>query len=321
MKIIDEFIRDAFIGFAIGDALGVPVEFETREWLRENPVQGMLGNMRYNQPPGTWSDDSSMVFCIAESLCRGYNLEDIALQYSRWKNERFWTPRGRVFDIGIQTNKAIERIDRCLEMGIRIKPIPEQEVNEKENGNGSLMRILPLAFYLKNRPSEEAYRIIREVSALTHSHARAVIGCFIYVRFIMNLLEGQDKNQAYSTLQNFIPDFCRETATSCEYEYYSRILFENIADFPESTIRSSAYVLHTLEACFWCVIRNHNFSDTVLQAVNLGEDTDTVAALAGGLAGMIYGREQIPDEWTSQLARKDDILDLALRFSKSVIKD
>jgi ADP-ribosylglycohydrolase len=321
MKIIDEFIRDAFIGFATGDALGVPVEFETREWLKENPVQGMLGNMRYNQPPGTWSDDSSMVFCSAESLCRGYNLEDIALQYSRWKNERFWTPRGRVFDIGIQTNKAIERIDRCLEMGIRIKPIPEQEVNEKENGNGSLMRILPLAFYLKNRPSEEAYRIIREVSALTHSHARAVIGCFIYVRFIMNLLEGQDKNQAYSTLQNFIPDFCRETATSCEYEYYSRILFENIADFPESTIRSSAYVLHTLEACFWCVIRNHNFSDTVLQAVNLGEDTDTVAALAGGLAGMIYGREQIPDEWTSQLARKDDILDLALRFSKSVIKD
>jgi ADP-ribosylglycohydrolase len=318
MKTIDEFIRDAFIGFAIGDALGVPVEFETREWLRENPVQGMLGNMRYNQPPGTWSDDSSMVFCIAESLCRGYNLEDIAIQYSRWKNERFWTPRGRVFDIGIQTNKAIERIDRCLEMGIRIKPIPEQEVNEKENGNGSLMRILPLGFYLKDKPSKDVYRIIREVSALTHSHARAVIGCFIYVRFILSLLEGQDKNQAYLTLQNFIPDFCSETATSCEYEYYSRILFESIADFPESTIRSSAYVLHTLEACFWCVMRNHNFSDTVLQAVNLGEDTDTVAALAGGLAGIIYGREQIPDEWTRQLARKDDILDLAKRFSKTL---
>jgi ADP-ribosylglycohydrolase len=318
MNTIDEFIRDAFIGFAIGDALGVPVEFETREWLKENPVQDMLGNMRYNQPPGTWSDDSSMVFCTAESLCKGYLLEDIALRFSKWKNERFWTPRGRVFDIGIQTNKAIERIDRCLEMGIRIKPIPEQGVNEKENGNGSLMRILPLAFFLKNKSSEEGYRIIHEVSALTHAHARAVIACFIYTRFILSLMEGKDKNQAYITLQNFIHDYCRETATSCEYEYYSRILFENIADFPESAIRSSAYVVHTLEACFWCVMRNDNFSDTVLQAVNLGEDTDTVAALAGGLAGMIYGKDHIPKEWIDILPRKKDILDLAQRFSKSL---
>jgi ADP-ribosyl-[dinitrogen reductase] hydrolase len=319
MKTLADSIKDAFLGFATGDALGVPVEFETREWLQENPVQGMLGGMRYNQPPGTWSDDSSMLFCTAESLCRGYDLEDIALQFSKWKNERFWTPRGRVFDIGIQTSKAIARIDRFLEMGLRIKPIPELGVNEKENGNGSLMRILPLAFFLKDKPAEEGYRIIREVSALTHAHARAVTGCFIYVRFIMSLLEGQDKHQAYAELRNFIPDFCRKNTGSTEYEFYSRILSNNIADFPESTIRSSAYVLHTLEACLWCVMRNDNYRDTVLQAVNLGEDTDTVAALAGGLAGIIYGRDQIPEEWTAILVRKEDILELAVRFSNSVI--
>jgi ADP-ribosylglycohydrolase len=315
MKNLARFIQDAFIGFAIGDALGVPVEFETREWLQENPVQGMLGGMRYNQPPGTWSDDSSMVFCTAESLCKGYDLEDIALQFSKWKNERFWTPRGRVFDIGIQTNKAIERIDRFLEMGLRIKPIPEQGVNEKENGNGSLMRIMPLAFFLANSTAEEGYRIIQEVSALTHAHTRAVTACFIYTRFIMSLLEGKDKCQAYTELRSFIPDFCRSNTDSCEYEYYSRILQNNISDFPEATIRSSAYVVHTLEACFWCVMRNDNFPDTVLQAVNLGEDTDTVAALAGGLAGIIYGIDQVPENWTNTLVRKEDILDLALRFS------
>ena len=318
MKTLIDFIQDAFLGFAVGYALGVPVEFETREWLQENPVQAMLGSMRYNQPPGTWSDDSSMMFCTAESLCRGYDLEDIALQYSKWKNERFWTPRGRVFDIGIQTNKAIERIDRFLEMGLRIKPIPEQGVNEKENGNGSLMRILPLAFFLKDRTAEESYRIIREVSALTHAHARAVTGCFIYVRFIMSLLEGQDKFQAYTDLRNFVPDFYKKNTGSSEYEHYSRILDNNIADFPESAIRSSAYVLHTLEACFWCVMRNDNYRNTVLQAVNLGEDTDTVSALAGGLAGIIYGRDQIPDEWTRVLARKEDIMELAVRFSNSL---
>jgi len=318
MKTLSDSIQDAFLGFAVGDALGVPVEFETREWLQENPVQEMLGGMRYNQPPGTWSDDSSMLFCTAESLCNGYDLEDIALQFSKWKNERLWTPRGRVFDIGIQTSKAIERIDRFLEMGLRIKPIPEQGVNEKENGNGSLMRILPLAFFLQGRTDEEQYRIVREVSALTHSHARAVAGCFIYVRFVMSLLEGKDKYLAYTGLRNFIPVFCRENTGSSEYEYYSRILNDNISDYPEATIRSSAYVLHTLEACLWCVMRNDNYRDTVLQAVNLGEDTDTVAALAGALAGMIYGRDKIPGEWTSVLARKEDILELSRRFADSL---
>jgi len=318
MKTLIDSIQDAFLGFAIGDALGVPVEFETREWLHENPVSEMMGFMRYNQVPGTWSDDSSMVFCTAESLCKGYDLEDIALQYSKWKNQRFWTPHGRVFDIGIQTNKAIERIDRCLEMGLHIKPIPEHGVNEKENGNGSLMRILPLAFYLKDKPVEEGYRIIREVSALTHAHERAVTGCFIYVRFMMSLLEGEDKFQAYTELRNFIPDFCRNITGSSEYEHYSRILDNNIADFPEVTIRSSAYVLHTLEACLWCVMRNDNYRETVLQAVNLGEDTDTVAALAGGLAGMIYGMKQIPETWLNLLARETDIFELARRFSSSL---
>ena len=320
MKTLDELIRDAFIGFAAGDALGVPVEFETREWLQENPVKGMLGFMRYNQPPGTWSDDSSMVFCTAESLCNGYSLENIALNYSKWKNERFWTPRGRVFDIGIQTNKAIERIDRYLEMGIRIKPIPEEGVNEKENGNGSLMRILPLAFFLKDTPLDQKYRIVREVSSLTHAHARAVIGCFMYVQFISGLLEGFDKHRAYTELRDLIPGFCREQVDTCEYEQYSRILFHNIAEFPESSIRSSAYVLHTLEACLWCVMRNNNFRDTLLQAVNLGEDTDTVAALTGGIAGMIYGMEQIPEDWISVLARKADIFNLATRFSASITR-
>jgi ADP-ribosylglycohydrolase len=318
MKSIAESVKDAFLGFAVGDALGVPVEFETREWLQENSVKEMLGGMRYNQRPGTWSDDSSLLFCTAESLCTGYDLEDIALHYSRWKNERLWTPHGRVFDIGIQTNKAIERIDRFIELGLRIKPIPEQGVNEKENGNGSLMRILPLAFFYIDKEGEEQARMTREVSALTHAHARAVIGCYIYNRFVMALLEGKDKYSAYSLVQEAVPAFCSQHFHSSEYEHYSRILNHNIADFPDTTIRSSAYVLHTLEAVFWCVMRNVSFRDTVLQAVNLGEDTDTVAALTGGLAGLVYGTDEIPEEWLKVLARKDDIIDLASRFAVSL---
>jgi ADP-ribosyl-[dinitrogen reductase] hydrolase len=175
MKISDK-IEDALLGFAVGDALGTPVEYETRESLGKNPVKGMLGNKFRNQPPGTWSDTSSLVFCTCESLCNGYDLEDIAVQYSNWKNNRFWTPRRRVFTMDIQIEKAIERIDRFIEMGIRIKPYSSEGVNEKQNGNGSLMRILPLAFYLKDFPVEDRYAVTKDFSALTHPHVRAVTG-------------------------------------------------------------------------------------------------------------------------------------------------
>ena len=313
-----EKIKDALLGFATGDALGVPVEFETRESLCRNPVSRMLGNMFLNQPPGTWSDDSSLVFCTCESLCNGYNLEDIALQFSNWKNNRFWTPHGRVFTIGIQTQKAITRIDRFIEMGIRIKPYSSEGVNEKENGNGSLMRILPLAFYLKDFSIEDRFTVIRDVSALTHPHIRAIIGCFIYIQFAIAILKGHNKNKAYEELQHATNNFLVKKLDSRETIYYSRILNEAIGGFSEKSIESTPYVVHSLESALWSVMRSNNYRDTVLQAVNLGGDTDTIGALAGGLAGIMYGMEQIPEDWLSVLARKDDIIDLATRFADKI---
>jgi ADP-ribosyl-[dinitrogen reductase] hydrolase len=313
-------ITDALLGFAVGDALGVPVEYKTREELAASPVTGMLEYMEHNQPAGTWSDDSSMVFCTLESLCNGYNLEDIATQFSVWMNRRFWTPRGRVFDIGIQTNKAIQRIDRLMEQGLRIKPIPETGVNERENGNGSLMRILPLAFFLANDPIEERFRVVREVSGLTHSHIRAVLGCFIYVEFAIGLLKELDNYSIYGELRQKLPEFLPTVADPAEIACYTRILDHNIAEFPEIAIQSSPYVVHSLEATLWCLMRGNNYKETVLQAVNLGEDADTIGALTGGLAGLYYGLDQIPAEWIGVLARKEDILDLAFRFEKALPK-
>ena len=316
---ISEKIEDALLGFAVGDALGVPVEFETRESLTRNPVKGMLGNMFLNQPPGTWSDDSSLVFCTCESLCNGYNLEDIAVQFSNWKNKRFWTPHGRVFTIGIQTEKAIKRIDRYIDMGLKIKPYSSEGVNEKENGNGSLMRILPLAFYLKDSSVEDRYAVTKDVSALTHPHIRAVTGCFIYLQFAIALLNKKEKTEAYNEIQHTARNFLMQKTDMKELNHFSRIFNGSIGGFPEESIESTPYVVHSLEAALWCVMRYDNYRDTVLGAVNLGGDTDTIAALAGGLAGIIYGTKQIPEEWISILARKDDIIDLAARFATKII--
>ena len=319
MKNMTDFIKDAFIGFAVGDALGVPVEFESRETLKLNPVLDMLGNRMHNQPVGTWSDDSSMVFCTSESLCNGYSLDDIALQFSKWKNNKFWTPHGRVFDIGIATSKGIERIDRFLEMGLHIKPISAQSMNQNENGNGSLMRMLPLLFYLIDKPVNERFKVIHEVSSLTHAHERAIIGCFIYIEFAIHLLKLKDKHAAYTCIQQKIPELLTCLSDISELDHYSRILKNNIAEYPEESIKSSPYILHSLEACLWTVLRCGNFEETVLQAVNLGGDTDTIAALAGGLSGLLYGIEQIPDKWIDVLARKEDIFDLAERFGESLV--
>lgn len=312
-------IADALIGFALGDALGVPVEYKSRAELAKNPVKEMLEFMEHNQPAGTWSDDSSMVFCTAESLCNGYNLEDIARQFSRWKNNRVWTPRGRVFDIGIQTNNAIQRIDRLIDLGLRIKPIPEAGVNERENGNGSLMRILPLAFFLAEQPMEERFRIVREVSGLTHSHIRAVLGCFIYTEFAIGLLKETDKFTVYNEIRRQLPEFLSGKASSSEIGFYSRILENNIAGYPEMAIQSSPYVVHSLEACLWSFMKGHDFPDSVLQAVNLGEDSDTIGALTGALAGLCHGLNQTPAEWIEVLALKGEIINLADRFGKSLV--
>lgn len=318
MKSKNDLITSAFLGAAIGDALGVPVEFSERKELSANPVKSMLGKMMHNQLPGTWSDDSSMIFCTAESLCNGYSLDDIALLFSSWKNNKFWTPRGRVFDIGIATNKGIERIDRFLEMGIHVKPIPSKETNEHENGNGSLMRMLPLIFFLKELPFEERFKIVKDVSALTHAHDRSVVGCIIYIEFGIQLIAGYDKFTAYRSIQESIREKLHCKVKPSEIDYYTRILDATIWEEPESAIQSTAYVLHSLEAALWSLLKNNTYAETVLEAVNLGGDTDTIASIAGGLAGMIYGIENIPSEWIEALARKEDILDLAVRFSNSI---
>ncbi|MGE5406916.1 MAG: ADP-ribosylglycohydrolase family protein [Methanosarcina sp.] len=273
----------------------------------------MTGYGTYDLPPGTWSDDSSMTFCLAEALKDDFDLNAIAQNFVSWYYKDFWTARGNVFDIGIATKKAIER----LANGER--PETTGAYDEKSNGNGSLMRILPLLFYLYDKPIEMRYEIIRQVSSITHAHIRSVIACFYYIEFAKQIFEGLDKFEIYDNLQTEIPEFLASVKVSTsEITRFNRLLDENIYEFPEEEIKSDAYVLHTLESCIWCLMTTENFRDAVLKAVNLGEDTDTTGAVTGGLAGLLYGIDGIPHEWISQVARKDDIEKLAETLSSEI---
>ncbi|HZK97803.1 MAG TPA: ADP-ribosylglycohydrolase family protein [Prolixibacteraceae bacterium] len=299
------------MGVAVGDAIGVPVEFKSRSYLRNNPVSDMTGNGTHNVPVGTFSDDGSLTFCLAEALTLDFDLNNIGQNFVNWYKNNYWTARGDVFDIGNTTQQAIFR----LESGIR--PDLAGGIDGNSNGNGSLMRILPLFFYLLDKKSHERFEITKQVSSITHGHIRSIIACFYYLEFAKQLFEKKDKFEIYEDLKKeMTDDLLLFSDTPSEIEVYNRLLKGNIYELSEEKIHSSGYVVHTLEASIWCLLTTDNYKDAVLKAVNLGEDTDTTGAVTGGLAGLLYGADDIPKKWIDKLARRDDIDDLAERMGK-----
>ncbi|WP_312819757.1 ADP-ribosylglycohydrolase family protein [Kaistella carnis] len=304
-------IKSALFGVAVGDALGVPVEFKSRENILQNPVTDMIGYGTYNLPPGTFSDDSSMTFCLAEALTHDFDLNQIAQNFVKWYHENFWAARGEVFDIGIATREAINKIAQGKQ------PEFAGSTDASSNGNGSLMRILPLLFYIKDLPISERYEITKKVSSITHGHIRSVISCFYYLEFAKEILLGKDKFEIYQKLQTEIPDFLNSLSIDqYEISFFNRLLKDDISELAEHEISSSGYVLHSLEASIWCLLTTDNYKEATLKAVNLGEDTDTTAAITGGLAGLLYSFDTIPENWVEQLARQEDIEDLSERLAK-----
>lgn len=303
------FHKDILLGLAIGDALGVPVEFLSRKAIAQNPVTGMRGFGTHKQPPGTFSDDSSLAFCLAEALTQTFDLNIIAQNFLKWYDENYWTATGEVFDIGGATNQAL----RNLRTGGRPELAGGQHV--ADNGNGSLMRILPLVLYIRDLSIEERFKLTRSVSSITHGHIRSVIACFYYLEFARLITEGIDKFSIYEKLKSEVKTFLlSQNINKEEIILFDRLLNADIFALTEDDIHSSGYVLHTLEASIWCLLTSNNYEEAVLKAVNLGQDTDTTATVAGGLAGLLYGHQSIPTEWIDQLARRADIEDLADRW-------
>ena len=270
-------LYDAVLGLAIGDALGVPYEFKKRGTFL---CKDMVGYKTHHQPKGTWSDDTSMVLATLDSLKSNDGKivpTDMFERFNRWLQNSDYTPFGEVFDAGIATCKA-------LKTG---KP----QSGEYDNGNGSLMRILPLAFV----PCTEDE--IRAVSAITHGHRISMDACVIYVHVVRRLLAGENINEIIPTLQYDKP--------------FDRL--HRIDQLSAQEIKSSGYVVDTLEAALWAVSHKSNeagkeksFRKDLLDAVNLGSDTDTVGAVAGGLAGIIYGLDDMTD-WVEALQNRQEL--------------
>lgn len=313
----------ALLGVAVADAMGVPYEFNSREQMLKNPAQDkMVGYGRYNVPAGTWSDDSSLTFCLAESLTEGYDLVDIARKFIQWKNEAYWTATGVVFDIGITTSKAIAELRQTLKLLQPEKQLTNLKYlgDEYDNGNGSLMRILPLLFYIKGKPMAEQFAIIQDVAALTHRHIRGAMCCLIYLRLAEHILDGKDKIAAYQMVRKEIPIFWAAMDFSLnESKLFIRLIEQDIRDLSYDELKSGGYIMESIESSIWCFLQKDSYKEVVLSAINLGHDTDTTAAIAGGLAGLYYGVEEIPQHWLKELKRRDDIVALGQRLAEKYL--
>ena len=313
-----EKIKAVMLGHAVGDALGVPVEFCSREELDAKPVTGMMGWGSYPVPEGCWSDDTSMALATLDSLKKGHvDYNEIMDNFVMWLSNDDYTPTGEAFDVGRTCLTAIRNYCRkdappALECGLR---------DENSNGNGSLMRIHPAALFLNNyKNKNEAIEIIHNMSSITHAHERSKMACGIYAFLLWELLSGDRRFGDKATIRRGISKARKHYIDNPEFEHYAYRLCRQIADIDHiwedpdkykkaerEDIRSTGYVVDTLEAAVWCLYTTNSYKDCVLKAVNLGDDTDTVAAIAGGLAGALYGLDAIPTAWLRQLKKKDYI--------------
>ena len=312
LKYKDKKILDGIIGFAIGDALGVPAEFKSRNELKINPIVDMIEGGAHNQEKGTFSDDTSMTLATMDSIIskKVIDTEDLAKKFVDWYRKSEYTATGKIFDIGDTTRQALAKFELKIDKAVNCGG-----VGEYDNGNGSLMRLLPIVYYIYYKKIDneiKIYNIVKEVSSITHAHEISVLGCYIYTRYCLLLLEGNDKFEAYKKLQQLnYSMFSKNT-----FNRYERILIGNILSESEDDISSSGYVVSTLEAVMWLFLNSNDYNSTILKAVNLGNDTDTIAAITGSLLGIYYGLDSINDKWRLSLKKYDYIIDLCKKFEE-----
>lgn len=295
------------LGAVVGDALGVPVEFSSREQRIADPVTDMRGHGTHDQPPGTWSDDSSMALCLAESIVRsGWSVKDQAARYLRWAFENYMTPHGRMFDIGGTTRQALQR----YRDGSPLQASGGRD--EWDNGNGALMRMLPAAVYFARASDEMLRCALDAASSVTHAHPRSRLASVYFGLLVSELLHSVHARDAMRAANARLEAICPHVHEfAVERESLSRILDQSLFELPEREIRSGGYVIDTLEAALWCLLRSSSYEECVLKSVNLGGDTDTTATVAGGLAGLVWGVDAIPAHWIDALARREELETLA----------
>jgi ADP-ribosyl-[dinitrogen reductase] hydrolase len=277
----------ALLGLAVGDAIGTTLEFAARDSYQ--PVTDMTGGGPFHLKPGEWTDDTAMALALADSLIANPRLDeaDLMRRFVEWSEQGTYSCTGFCFDVGITTKDALARWKRNGD------PIAGSTASESA-GNGSLMRLAPVA--LQHRQDRKLLaEIAARQSRTTHAAPEAVDACIVYADILADAIVGRPRAGVLSP---------RQTSAAGKI---AGVVGGSWRGKARREIRSSGYVADSLEAALWCVGRSSDFADTVLMAANLGRDADTTAAIAGQLAGALYGMRGIPPKWLDMLAWRERI--------------
>ena len=312
-----KIVRAAVLGHAVGDAFGVPLEFLSREEVRRlalTEMEGSNGNPPMNTPwgkiipKGAFSDDTSMMLGGMESLTRnrGFNADSIMFNFINWWDGGKFSSLNKAFGIGRTVMAALERY---------LSDIPALECGgkgEMDNGNGSLMRILPFSLFAVARemPFSERVTFIGNASALTHGHEISKLSCLIYTEWLDGCLQGMQAREALKKAR--AEDYSRYFGAQA-LDALKRVLTG--VEFTEDDVSGKGYVVSTLESVIYSVLNTDCYRSAILTASLLGEDVDTVCAITGAVAGILYGEESIPESWLSELRKKEMLVEIAGNFA------
>jgi len=326
-------IQGSILGLAVGDALGASVEFRPKAYMEENPVSDMQGGGTWGLEAGQWTDDTSMALCLAASLIikGGFNGYDQLVRYKRWYKNGYMSSTGSCFDIGAATRDAIKEFENRQRQNAQIlqtqlgttisehslDKIIEEKLSQIQldvqcgatdaAGNGPLMRLAPIPlFYFLSE--SDAIQNAGSSARFTHGDTKAIDACRFYSALIWNAIHGVSKTDLLDSKfydQHFRTSLHEDVMKIVQGSYKTK---NGYAD----GIRGKGYIIDSLEAALWAFYNDENsFEKGVLLAVNLGDDTDTTAAIYGQLAGAVYGIEGIPQRWRDRLFQTDFLITLA----------
>ena len=283
--------RGALAGLAVADALGTTLEFQARDALPCHTE--ITGGGPFGLEPGVWTDDTSMALALADSLANrdGWDAADLMDRFLRWMEHGAYSPTGRCFDIGVTTRAALSRYRRTGD------PVAGPTA-ENTAGNGSLMRLAPVVLRFLHDPAA-CRRVAGEQSRTTHGAPQAVQSCQYFADLLRRAILGETKDAVLTAVDwNGHPAVRAVAAGGWRGK-------------DRGAIRSTGYVIDTLEAALWAVGTTDSFESAVIRAVNLADDADTVGAVTGQLAGALYGIGSIPERWLERLAWRDSIVTVA----------
>lgn len=285
--------RGALLGLAVGDALGTTLEFKQPGTFE--PIIDMVGGGPFRLKPGQWTDDTSVALCLTESLieCQGFDPVDQLRRYCRWHREGYLSSTGICFDIGGTTRAALERFEQTHEPFCG-------STDPRTAGNGSIMRLAPVALFYVQRPREAIERA-GESSRTTHGAREAIDGCRYLAALLVGALRGVSKVELVSDHFSPVPGLWEKAPLSPKIAAIASGSFK--CKNPPA-IRGTGYVVDCLEAALWAFHRSNSFREGAFLAVNLGDDADTTGAVFGQLAGAYYGASSIPAEWLACLAHR-----------------